>query len=104
MGLEDRHVTPELLRNVDFSFSMFCHNRQSYLTIREQGERDLLSGLYNRNRFEMDDSMEELVRAAEKKMYAEKREYYQQASHDRRSEGRLLLKKGGNDNENEDQE
>ena len=41
--------------------------------------------------------MEELV-------CTEKREYYQQASHDRRSEGRLLLKKGGNDNENEDQE
>ena len=66
-------MTPELLRNVDFSFSMFCHNRQSYLTIREQGERDLLSGLYNRNRFEMDDSMEELVRAAEEENVCGKR-------------------------------
>ena len=192
-GMSDRYVTPELLKNVDFSFSMFCNNLRSYLTIREQGERDLLSGLYNRNRFEIDlpryyeqyreslaciymdvnglhelnnsqghdagdrmlktvadcirdhfgdtcsyriggdeflafavdreqddvirggrdiaeileeqdihlsvgiewrgqvDSMEDLVKAAERKMYAKKREYYQQASHDRRSESRLLL-------------
>lgn len=54
VGLQDRDVTPDLLSNVSFSFRMFCHNLKVYDTIREQGERDILSGLYNRNRYEMD--------------------------------------------------
>lgn len=48
------HADPAMLKSVSFSFSMFCHNMQSYYAIKEQGERDLLSGLYNRNRYEME--------------------------------------------------
>lgn len=43
-----------LLKNVAFSFGMLCHNMRSYNAIREKGEKDVLSGLYNRNRYERD--------------------------------------------------
>lgn len=43
-----------LLKNMRFSFSMFCRNLKIYTEIREQGEKDALTGLYNRNRYEMD--------------------------------------------------
>lgn len=33
---------------------MFFHNFSTYSTIREQGEKDVLTGLYNRNRYEAD--------------------------------------------------
>lgn len=43
-----------LLKNMKFSFSMFCHNLKIYTEIKEQGDRDVLTGLYNRNRYERD--------------------------------------------------
>ena len=49
-----RQADVELLKNVAFSFSMFYHNMQSYHTMKEQGEKDTLTGLYNRNRYELE--------------------------------------------------
>lgn len=46
--------TVALLKNVSFSFSMFLHNMRTYAAIKERGEKDLLTGLYNRNRYELD--------------------------------------------------
>lgn len=46
-----------LLKNAGFSFSLFQRNIQSYSAMREYGERDALSGLYNRNRFQTDLSL-----------------------------------------------
>ena len=43
-----------LLRNMKFSFAMFCRNLKIYTDIRKRGERDVLTGLYNRNRYEDD--------------------------------------------------
>lgn len=43
-----------LLRSLEGSFGMFCHNMRTYQNVKEQGERDLLTGLYNRNRYEQD--------------------------------------------------
>lgn len=42
------------MKSVSFSFSMFLHNMNSYMAIKARGERDVLSGLYNRNRYEAD--------------------------------------------------
>ena len=53
-NLRDKHTDPTLLKSVCFSFSMLCHNMRSYDAIKEQGERDTLTGLYNRNRYETD--------------------------------------------------
>ncbi|HJC24619.1 MAG TPA: sensor domain-containing diguanylate cyclase [Candidatus Eisenbergiella merdavium] len=53
-NLPDAQTGAALLKSVSFSFSMFCHNMRSYHAIRERGERDMLSGLYNRNRYEQD--------------------------------------------------
>lgn len=53
-NLPERQLDATLLKSVSFSFSMFCHNRRTYNAIRLLGERDSLSGLYNRNRYEMD--------------------------------------------------
>ena len=49
-----RHVSQALLKSVSFSFSMLLRNMKSYDAIRERGERDALSGLNNRNRYEAD--------------------------------------------------
>lgn len=49
-----RHPDIALLKSVEFSFGMFFHNFSTYSTIREQGEKDVLTGLYNRNRYEAD--------------------------------------------------
>lgn len=46
--------TATLLKNVSFSFSMFLHNMHTYAAIKERGEKDILTGLYNRNRYELD--------------------------------------------------
>lgn len=46
--------TAALLKNLKFSFSMFCRNLKHYTELREQGDRDALTGLYNRNRYERD--------------------------------------------------
>ncbi|MGI6006225.1 MAG: diguanylate cyclase domain-containing protein [Ruminococcus sp.] len=43
-----------LLKNVSFSFSMLAQNVYSYNAIKEQGETDILTGLHNRNKFELD--------------------------------------------------
>lgn len=43
-----------MLKSVEFSFGMFCNNLHSYNMIKAKGERDALTGLYNRNRYEMD--------------------------------------------------
>ena len=48
-----RAVLP-LLKSVAFSFSLFCYNMRSYYSMKEHGETDLLTGLYNRNRYELD--------------------------------------------------
>lgn len=42
------------LKNIQFSFGMFCTNLKGYTQIQEQGDRDTLTGLYNRNRYERD--------------------------------------------------
>lgn len=43
-----------LMKNMKFSFGMFCHNLSRFNAIREQRDRDVLTGLYNRNRYERD--------------------------------------------------
>lgn len=43
-----------LLKNMVFSFGMFCHNLSGYNHIRKQRDRDILTGLYNRTRYERD--------------------------------------------------
>lgn len=43
-----------LLKNIQFSFSMLCSNLRNYTEIQEQRDRDTLTGLYNRNRYERD--------------------------------------------------
>ena len=48
------HETAALLKNMQFSFGRFCKNLKSYMAIQEQGDRDALTGLYNRNRYERD--------------------------------------------------
>jgi diguanylate cyclase (GGDEF)-like protein len=53
-NISDKQSNFTLLKSVSFSFTMFCHNMRSYNAIKEQGEKDVLSGLYNRNRYEMD--------------------------------------------------
>lgn len=53
-NMPEKRSNLALLKSMGFSFSMFCHNMESYTAIKEQGEKDVLSGLYNRNRYEMD--------------------------------------------------
>ncbi len=43
-----------LLQAMSFSFGMFCHNLKNRNDLQEQGDRDQLTGLYNRNRYERD--------------------------------------------------
>ncbi len=43
-----------VLKSMKFSFSMLCRNLKNDAEIRKQGERDALTGLYNRNRYEKD--------------------------------------------------
>lgn len=50
----DKPENANLLKSVGFSFSMFCHNRRTYNAIKLLGELDALSGLYNRNRYELE--------------------------------------------------
>lgn len=53
-GVPQKWVDPSPLRHVGISFSMFEQNRRIYNAVKRRGERDALSGLYNRNRFEVD--------------------------------------------------
>ena len=48
------HEPAMLLKNMQFSFGMFCKNLKSYTEIQKQGDHDALTGLYNRNRYERD--------------------------------------------------
>ena len=50
----DDRANVVLLKNMSFSFSMLCHNIRIHAAMKEQGERDSLTGLYNRNRYESD--------------------------------------------------
>ncbi|HIW57206.1 MAG TPA: diguanylate cyclase [Firmicutes bacterium] len=54
LNLRNKRTDPALLKSVCFSFGMLCHNMRSYDAMKEQGERDALTGLYNRNRYETD--------------------------------------------------
>lgn len=53
-NIAGRHISSADLKIVSFSFEMFCDNIWSYNAIKEKGEKDVLSGLYNRNRYETD--------------------------------------------------
>ena len=53
-NLPARPSNGALLKSMGFSFSMFCRNMRSYHLMKELGEQDLLTGLYNRNRYEQD--------------------------------------------------
>ena len=44
----------ELIKSISFSFTMLAKNMRSYNAIKELGEKDILLGLNNRNRYEMD--------------------------------------------------
>ena len=47
-------VSASLLKSVEPSFAMFCRNLSTHYAIKNQGEVDAMSGLFNRNRFEAD--------------------------------------------------
>lgn len=53
-NVEGGHEQTALLKNIQFSFGMFCNNLKNFTDIRKRGERDALTGLYNRNRYERD--------------------------------------------------
>ena len=53
-NVEKGHEATALLKNMQFSFGMFCNNLKSYTEIQEQRDHDALTGLYNRNRYERD--------------------------------------------------
>lgn len=53
---KDTEDTMALLRSFEVSFGMFCRNMRTYQSVKEQGERDALTGLYNRNRYMQDSS------------------------------------------------
>lgn len=53
-NMSNNKANPTLLKSVSLSFSRFYRNMHSYTAIKEQGETDILTGLHNRNRYEMD--------------------------------------------------
>lgn len=53
-NMKGRKADASLLENVKFSFGMFCHNLIAFIAAKEQGEKDVLTGMYNRNRYESD--------------------------------------------------
>lgn len=42
------------LHSVELSLGMFCGNLRTYRSVKQRGETDALSGLFNRNRYEQD--------------------------------------------------
>lgn len=52
MNMSHQWDNVALLSNVALSFSMLYNNMQTYSTIKELGEKDLLTGLLNRNSYE----------------------------------------------------
>lgn len=53
-NLEKDSLQKTLLKALTFSFSLFCSNLKNRLILKEEGERDALTSVYNRNRFEND--------------------------------------------------
>lgn len=53
-GLKKRAGCAAMLKGVGFSFAKLCGNARTYRAMQRQGERDTLTGLYNRNRYEID--------------------------------------------------
>ncbi len=53
-NISARHISQALLKSVSVSFSMLLRNIKSFDDMKERGERDMLSGLNNRNRYETD--------------------------------------------------
>lgn len=53
-GLKRRAGSTAMLRSVGFSFAMLYSNARTYRDMQRLGEGDALTGLYNRNRYEMD--------------------------------------------------
>ena len=53
-NLKRDSVQKALLKALSFSFALFCSNLNNRLLLEEQGDRDVLTGLYNRNRYERD--------------------------------------------------
>ena len=43
-----------LLQALGFSFGMYCNNVKNRADLQEQGDRDALTGMFNRNRYERD--------------------------------------------------
>lgn len=53
-GLSKHAGCAAMLKSVGFSFAKLCGNVRTYREMQWQGERDALTGLYNRNRYERD--------------------------------------------------
>ena len=53
-GLKRRAGSTAMLRSVGFSFAMLYSNTRTYRDMQRLGEGDTLTGLYNRNRYEID--------------------------------------------------
>ena len=51
---ENGSTQTALLKAMTFSFGMFVSNLKNRTVLQEQGDRDALTGLYNRNRYERD--------------------------------------------------
>ena len=43
-----------LMKAMSFSFGMYCNNVKNRADLQEQGDRDSLTGMHNRNRYERD--------------------------------------------------
>lgn len=53
-GLARRSNCTAMLKSVSFSFAMLCSNIRTYRTMQRRSERDALTGLYNRSRYELE--------------------------------------------------
>ena len=51
---DDLQMGMLILKSISFSFSMFCRNLFVYNTLKQQSEKDALTGMNNRNRYEAD--------------------------------------------------
>ena len=52
VNISPRERIADFLRNIRYSFNMCYNNISTYNIIKEFGEKDMLCGVYNRNRFE----------------------------------------------------
>ena len=53
-GLSRHAGNAAMLRSVGFSYALLCGNTRTYQKMQRQGTVDVLTGLYNRNRYEQD--------------------------------------------------